>query len=505
MLSKPQNKRNKLENEQLLNYLLQSLELLGTDDGVKFFEEKMGTKAELQNFVKSLRENRNAIINYLRTSDANRDLVINKFDKLLDGPNGIQAWNTWKVYVEDCVAKYGPGVALISSTNSITILGQSFAETIVGGTKELKQIERGIKLSQNPPKFDFTERDVARHYELPGINLSRTTLLGTELYNLDLTNAFISNSSFGFSNLRKAVLTNADLHNTMIYCTAVDEAKFDGTNFTNSLILDTDFTNGHLPKSVFAGVIMPSAKFCGANLQHADFTGAYLKYGNFKGADLRGSTLIDVDLSFSDISGSKVYGISAWNVNLEGAIQKDIIITKDGEPTITVDNLAVAQFIYLLLNNEKIRDVIDTIARKVVLILGRFTPKRKAVLNAIREELRKRGYLPVLFDFEHPDTRGLLDTVRTLAHLSRFIIADLTGASSVPMELDTIAPILSVPIQPILKKGYKEFSVFEDFRKKNRDVVLAIHQYTDIADLLVNLDNKVIEPAEQKVQEISEG
>lgn len=54
---------------------------------------------------------------------------------------------------------------------------------------------------------------------------------------------------------------------------------------------------------------------------------------------------------------------------------------------ITVDNLEVAQFIYLLLNNEKIRQVIDTITSKVVLILGRFTDERKSVIDAIREEL----------------------------------------------------------------------------------------------------------------------
>jgi hypothetical protein len=35
-----------------------------------------------------------------------------------------------------------------------------------------------------------------------------------------------------------------------------------------------------------------------------------------------------------------------------------------GEPAITVDSLEVAQFFYLLLNNTKIRDVIETIGKK---------------------------------------------------------------------------------------------------------------------------------------------
>jgi hypothetical protein len=60
---------------------------------------------------------------------------------------------------------------------------------------------------------------------------------------------------------------------------------------------------------------------------------------------------------------------------------------------------------YLLLHNQKIRDVIDTITSKVVLILGRFTPERKEVLDASRDELRKRDYLPVLFDFDKPELK----------------------------------------------------------------------------------------------------
>jgi hypothetical protein len=46
-----------------------------------------------------------------------------------------------------------------------------------------------------------------------------------------------------------------------------------------------------------------------------------------------------------------------------------------------------------LLHNTEIREVIDTIGRKGVLLLGRFTEGRIAVLERLREELRKRGYL----------------------------------------------------------------------------------------------------------------
>jgi hypothetical protein len=55
---------------------------------------------------------------------------------------------------------------------------------------------------------------------------------------------------------------------------------------------------------------------------------------------------------------------------LEGTKQQNLVITRQDEPAITVDKIEVAQFVYLLLNNKKVRDVIDTITSKVVLILG---------------------------------------------------------------------------------------------------------------------------------------
>jgi hypothetical protein len=46
----------------------------------------------------------------------------------------------------------------------------------------------------------------------------------------------------------------------------------------------------------------------------------------------------------------------------------------------------------------------------VVLILVRFTDERKTVLDALREELRKRDYLPIQFDFVVPATRDITET-----------------------------------------------------------------------------------------------
>jgi hypothetical protein len=145
--------------------------------------------------------------------------------------------------------------------------------------------------------------------------------------------------------------------------------------------------------------------------------------------------------------------------------------------------------------------VIDTITSKVVLILGSFLPERKVILDAIRDALRARNYLPIVFDFAKPASRDVTETVSILAHLARFVIADITDARSIPQELECIVPNLpSVPVQPLVKRSSREYGMFEHF--KRYPWVLQIYPYEDIDDLLESLPEKVISPAEAKWKEL---
>jgi hypothetical protein len=70
-----------------------------------------------------------------------------------------------------------------------------------------------------------------------------------------------------------------------------------------------------------------------------------------------------------------------WDVELNDATKQQNLIITDrprGQSLITVDNIKVAQFIYLLLNNQEIRKVIDTITSKAVMMSSRrtFWPRR---------------------------------------------------------------------------------------------------------------------------------
>ncbi len=95
----------------------------------------------------------------------------------------------------------------------------------------------------------------------------------------------------------------------------------------------------------------------------------------------------------------------------------------------------------------------------------------------------------------------LTETISTLAHLSRFIIADLTEAKSVPQELERIVPRLHVPVQPLLHASEEDaYALFRDFSLY--PWVLPLHRYSDESALLQSLDKTVIDPAEQMAREM---
>ena len=153
-----------------------------------------------------------------------------------------------------------------------------------------------------------------------------------------------------------------------------------------------------------------------------------------------------------------------------------------------------------MLHNDKIRQVIDTITSKVVLILGRFTDPRKQVLDALRESLRAYGYVPVLFDFDGPASQNTTETITLLARMARFIVADLTDPCSIPHELAMIVPNIPVPVQPLLLEGATTYTMSQDLLVY--PWMLPTRHYTTIATLIAALNEQVIAPAEAKAADL---
>ncbi|MGD1928894.1 MAG: pentapeptide repeat-containing protein [Leptolyngbyaceae cyanobacterium] len=328
---------------------------------------------------------------------------------------------------------------------------------------------------------------------LRGYDLSRANFWRANLRAVDLTEANLSEAY-----LNQAILEEADLSRANLQSAWVEEANLCKASFQETNLCSTQLWRSNLSRADCS-----NALFCHANLGATDLFKANFSNTCLRKSNLQGARLVETNFENADLGENSVWGVSAWDLNLEGSIQSNLIITSKDNAAITVDDLEIAQFIHILLNNQKIRKVLDTITSKVVLILGRFTSERKAILNALREELRSRDYLSVVFDFEKPSERDLTETVSTLAHLSRFVIADITDAKCIQQELQRIIPSLpSLPIQPIILDSQHDYGMFGDFGAYQS--VLPPYRYKCIEQLLVSLDDKVIVPALRRAQEIAE-
>jgi hypothetical protein len=271
------------------------------------------------------------------------------------------------------------------------------------------------------------------------------------------------------------------------------EADLSGTNLSG-----VNLSNASLNRATLRVANLSEANLFKADLCRADLSGADLTR-----ADLSEAFLGRTILRKATLTNCRVYGVAVWDVDATEAEQSSLIITnlRSREPAITVDNLEIAQFIYLLLNNQKIRDVIDTIGRKGVLILGRFSNERKPVLDALREKLRDLDYLPIVFDFERPTERDFTETIMTLAGLCRFIIADITNPKSSPLELQAIVPNYMIPFVPIIQEGEKPFSMFQDLQRKYNWVLDRL-VYDTPENLINTLEKAIVEPALLKHKEL---
>ncbi|MBL9140023.1 MAG: pentapeptide repeat-containing protein [Verrucomicrobiales bacterium] len=310
---------------------------------------------------------------------------------------------------------------------------------------------------------------------LVGANLCRSGINEADLRQADLTRA----------NLNGAIMTRSDLSGANLNETDLIEAKLYQAQLVESNLVETRLTRADL-----RGANLTRADMRVANLIEANLAGAQLC-----GADLTASNLLRADLTDADLTGCRVYGISAWRLHLDDTKQRNLIITARNEPDITVDDIEVAQFVYLLLHNEKIRSVIDTIGNKGVLILGRFTNDRKPVLEAIRSKLRELGFVPMMFDFEKPTQRDFTETIKTLAGLSKFIIADISNPKSSPLELQATMPDYMIPFVPIIHESEEPFSMFRDLKQKYGEWVLDLLVYDSTDTLVQALPDAIVAPA----------
>jgi uncharacterized protein YjbI with pentapeptide repeats len=349
-----------------------------------------------------------------------------------------------------------------------------------------------------------------------GANFCYANLCG-----VNLTKAKISHGDFSESNLEKAIFDHAQLHSANFSCSNLNDAsmvsaelinanfsraKMQKTRMVLSTLDEADFSKANLTNALLNNAYMLKTVFREANLTETNLSGGYLKRADFTKAklvraNLISTVMVEADLSEAEISECYVYGISAWKINTKDADQRELVITPDGESSITVDNLRMAQFLYMVLENDRIRDFIDASGKKIALILGRFSNKDR--LLAIKAKLRQKNYIPVIFDFEKPNSQTFIQTIKTLASISRFAIIDLAKPKISLQELPDIAKI-GIPIMPLLPAKDQPPITLIDTLYLQKEMVLEPYRYRNTDDLLSSFNEAVINPLENKLRELEE-
>lgn len=319
---------------------------------------------------------------------------------------------------------------------------------VCGGDKDADHYTSALR---NGGNLRNVRRDGA---DLRGVNFCGANLTDANLSLCDLSGADLSETVMGRTLFDSCVLYQAKLY----------WACMDTCNANNSWFTKCVFDRANLGSSDFSAAKFLHCSFVDASLFQCDLSSAEFDDCNIVACDLTYSRLVRTRFIGGQLRNSSIYGVSVWDVEATRLQAADLRITPEDQPAVTVDDLDIGQFLYLVLANKRLREAIEGMTGRMVLILGRFTPERKRVLNELRAQLRALGYISVIFDFDKPAGRDISETVSLLAHMSRFVLADITEPRSIPQELQRVAPSLpSVPIQPIILESSAVYSMFADF------------------------------------------
>jgi uncharacterized protein YjbI with pentapeptide repeats len=348
-----------------------------------------------------------------------------------------------------------------------------------GNRKQLDLLERSL----NSPIEINEWNDWRKRYphvvpDLRGINLMKLDLSQLRLDRVRLNNARIIQCSVRVGRLR-----HADLRGARLFGVDMSYADFSYADLRGIWMQDVHLTETNLQKARLRG-----AKLISCTLNRADL----------KGADLRDAF---------------IWGTSVWQVDRDSKTQQSDIsigwdlfdpndaatfgISKKAEAdSMRVNDIVVADFMsHLTENRNNMASILNAASSKLVLLLGRFRGKQRDVLEVLERELPAFGFIPMVFDFEGPKNRDMIETVAILAGLSKFVIADLTKPRSTPLESHLIIPDMAVPFVPIIGEKDDPFSMFFALQHKY-PWVLAPVRYRDEKHLIDQLKTHVIRPAE---------
>jgi uncharacterized protein YjbI with pentapeptide repeats len=331
---------------------------------------------------------------------------------------------------------------------------------------------------------------------LRGANLENVKLSSAKLDGTDLREANLSGAILGGADLRDANLAGADLRSAYLSQATLSGADLSDANLSAAIAPDASFERVRLFKTKLKEANLSGALFMWADLVQVDLSKADLSRAN-----LSYVRLAECDLSEARLVDCLVAGIRVTRLSLDGAKQSNLVLAFGNTYPISVDELEVAQFVSTLLESESIRKLIDLPFAGMVLILGCFAGEKRALLDAMRRELKSNGYSTVVIDFSNATLRQDTKTLLSLAGLVRFIIAEITESRGVLQALVSIVENPPpVPIQLVHERGTSPRRLNESM--KRYPWVFKPRPYKDSGELVTLLREEMIQVSEAKANEL---
>lgn len=338
--------------------------------------------------------------------------------------------------------------------------------------------------------FDRARLDgaVLDRADLAGARLERASLRGATLDNANLESAHGRKANLSGARMRDATLRLGDFRGaTLLGDAYMRHVNCREANFSRARLAGANLSEADLTRACFDGADLTGAHLDEAILNRTSFLGASLHTAGVSGTFIR---RVETDRK-TDQRGLRVDVHVVWERRRGQMVEFD-----------DADDLRLAQFHDVVDERGAVAFLISASAKRVVLILGRFLPRRKRVLYRLAEALRARGKIPVVFDFPGPSEREVSDTVRFIAAMSQFIVVDLTNASSVPLELQATIPDLMVPVLPIVQSGQAVFAMFSDLQRRYAWIQPTV-SYRNADQLVRHVDKAILDRAKAAAEQIA--
>jgi len=203
--------------------------------------------------------------------------------------------------------------------------------------------------------------------QLSGVDLSEETSMDLSGYNLNYANLTrVSGHSISFEN---AKLASANFEGAKFNNTVFSGAYLAGANLINIELDSAWLMNADLESANLQGANLRFANFENANFYEADlrdtkgikvnFSKAFLKRANLSRVNLVNSNFNDANLNEASLEKATlndccVYGASLWGTKVDEVKLKDVYISSKKERGLSIEDLALAQTMYLHRHNSSL-------------------------------------------------------------------------------------------------------------------------------------------------------